>query len=87
MTTERIDIVVREDGSRVVRRNLQDIGSSADSAADSLDTMKTILGGLIAGGIITGLGRMADTYTTIQNRLRLVTTGTENLARVTKELQ
>lgn len=87
MTTERIDIVVREDGSRVVKRNLQDIGSAADDAANSLDLMKNILTGLIAGGIITGLIRMADTYTNIQNKLRLVTTGTENLARVTKELQ
>lgn len=87
MTTERIDIVVREDGSRVVKRNLQDIGGAADDAASSLDMMKNILTGLIAGGIITGLVRMADAYTNIQNKLRLVTTGTENLARVTKELQ
>lgn len=87
MTTERIDIVVREDGSRVVKRNLQDIGSAADDAASSLDLMKNILTGLVAGGVIASLIRMADTYTNIQNKLRLVTTGTENLARVTKELQ
>lgn len=87
MTTERIDIVVREDGSRVVKRNIKDIGDSADKAADSLDTMKNILMGLATGAVLTGLARMADTYTTIQNKLRLVTTGTENLARVTKELQ
>lgn len=87
MTTERIDIVVREDGSRVVKRNISDIGTAADDAANSLDLMKNILTGLVAGGILTGLLRMADTYTTIQNKLRLVTTGTENLARVTKELQ
>ena len=87
MTTERIDIIVREDGSRVVKRNISDIGNAADDAANSLDLMKSILTGLIAGGIITGLIRMADTYTNIQNKLRLVTTGTENLARVTKELK
>lgn len=87
MTTERIDIVVREDGSRVVRRNLEGIGSSAESAADSLDLMRNILLTLASGAVITGLIRMADTYTNIQNKLRLVTTGTENLARVTKELQ
>jgi len=87
VTTERIDIVVREDGSRVVKRNISDIGTAADDAANSLDLMKNILTGLVAGGILTGLLRMADTYTTIQNKLRLVTTGTENLARVTKELQ
>lgn len=87
MTTERIDIVVREDGTRVVSRNIRGVGDAADDAANSLDLMKNILTGLVAGGIVTGLLRMADTYTTIQNKLRLVTTGTENLARVTKELQ
>ncbi len=87
MTTERIDIVVREDGSRVVKRNINDIGRAADDAAGFLETMKGVLVAIAAGGVITGLIRMADTYTTIQNRLRLVTTGTENLARVTKELQ
>lgn len=87
MTTERIDIVVREDGSRVVKRNIKDIGTAADGAGRSLDAMKGILVGLVTGGLITGLIRMADAYTNIQNKLRLVTTGTENLARVTKELQ
>lgn len=87
MTTERIDIVVREDGSRVVKRNISDIGTAAEDAGNALDTMKNILLTLATGGIIAGLVRMADTYTTIQNKLRLVTTGTENLARVTKELQ
>ena len=87
MTTERIDIVVREDGSRVVRRNIRDIGTAADDAGRSLNVMKGILVGLVTGGAIAGLIRMADTYTNIQNKLRLVTSGTENLARVTKELQ
>lgn len=87
MTTERIDIVVREDGSRVVKRNIKDIGSAADDAGRSLKMMSGILAGLVTGGTIVGLIRMADTYTNIQNKLRLVTTGTENLARVTKELQ
>lgn len=87
MTTETIHIVVREDGSRVVKRNIEDIGKAADDAAGFLDTMKNVLLSIAAGGVIAGLLKMADTYTTIQNRLRLVTAGTENLARVTKELQ
>ena len=83
---ESIVINVREDGSRVVKRNLQDIGTAADGAADALGTMKNILLGIVSGGVLAGLMRMADTYTTMQNKLRLVTSGTENLARVTKEL-
>lgn len=87
MTTERIDIVVREDGSRVVKRNLEDIGESADKAAGFIKTMGGLLAAIGAAGVVGGMLRLADTFTTIQNKLRLVTTGTENLARVTKELQ
>lgn len=87
MTTETILIKVREDGSRVVSRNIDDIGDSADKTAGALSAMTTILKAVASAAILTALGRMADTYTTIQNKLRLVTTGTENLTRVTKELQ
>lgn len=86
MTTERIDIQVREDGSRVVKRNLDDIGNSADRAAGFIKTMGTVLAAVASAGAIAGLLRMADTYTNIQNKLRLVTNGTENLITVQKEL-
>lgn len=86
MTTERVDIVVREDGSRVVKRNLEDIGKGSDKAANSLNMLKGILLGVFSAATIAGAVRMADEYTNIQNKLRLVTTGTQNLSRVTKEL-
>lgn len=86
MTTERIDIAVREDGSRVVKRNLEDIGKGSDKAAASLGALKSILLGVFSAATIAGAIRMADQYTNIQNKLRLVTTGTQNLSRVTKEL-
>lgn len=86
MTTETILIKVREDGSRVVSRNLDEIGGAADRASGSISAMSRVLGVLAAGGVISGLVRMADTFTNMQNKLRLVTTGTENLNRVTKEL-
>lgn len=39
MSTERIDIQIREDGSRVVKRSLEDIGTSATKTADKVDEM------------------------------------------------
>lgn len=87
MTTEVINIQIREDGSRVVTRNIDGIGGAADRASGPLDRLKGLIATLITGAAIAQLGRLADEYTNLQNRLRLVTTGTENLGRVTKELQ
>lgn len=86
MATERIDIVVSERGSRVVKRNLEDIGGSARRSADGVDLLKRALAGLSVGLVVRELARLADTYTNIQNRLRTVTTGTAQLAVVTDEL-
>lgn len=86
MTTEVINIQIREDGSRVVARNIDGIGGAADRASGPLDRLKGLIATLVTGAAVTQLGRLADEYTNLQNRLRLVTTGTENLNRVTKEL-
>ena len=55
MTTERIDIVVREDGSRVVRRNLEEIGTVATGVdgkiAKMTSSIKT-MGAVIAAAAI-----------------------------------
>ncbi|MBT9158789.1 MAG: hypothetical protein DDT26_00036 [Dehalococcoidia bacterium] len=87
MTTERVNIQVRENGSRVVARSLRDVGESADRSASALDQLNNALAAVGAGVAVATLARYADQYTNLQNRLRLVTDGTENLARVTKELQ
>lgn len=86
MATERIEIIVSERGTRTVRRNIEDIGGSATRAEGAVSLLNRALG-LIGGGLIVNeLVRLADTYTNLQNRLRLVTTDTQNLARVTDEL-
>lgn len=86
MTTERIDIIVSERGSRAVKRNIEDIGGSARTAAGGVQFLQRALLSLGVGLGVAQLIRMADTYTLITNRLRLVTTGTANLARVNEEL-
>ena len=40
MTTERIDIVINEDGSRTVKRNLKDIGDTAEDVAGSFGILE-----------------------------------------------
>lgn len=86
MTTEVINIQIREDGSRVVTRNIDGIGTAADRASGPVDRLKGLLATLVTGAAVVQLGRLADEYTNLQNRLRLVTTSTANLSRVNKEL-
>ncbi len=80
MTTERIDIVIREDGSRVVRRSLSDIGGSADQASTATEKLKKSLGGfgntLVAMGLGVGIMQvlqMSDAYTKFTAQLKLAT--------------
>lgn len=83
---ETITIKIREDGSRAVSRNIERIGAAAEGAEAQLSDLQSVIGGLITAATLTSLVRMADEFTNLQNRLRLVTTGTANLARITKEL-
>lgn len=86
MTTERIDIVVREDGSRVVRRNLEDIGASAQKSASGVDFLKKALAGL--GGVLAvrELLTLMNTFETLQNRLRSTGLEGESLTGVYRAL-
>lgn len=69
MTTERIDIVVREDGSRVVRRNLDDVGDAADGAADALDTLKGVMAALVTGAVLSKLAEYTGIWTDLTARV------------------
>ncbi|WVW77407.1 tail length tape measure protein [Stenotrophomonas phage vB_SmaS_Bhz59] len=86
MTTERIDIVVSERGSRVVRRNLEGIGSGARKGSQGVDLLKRALAGI---GIAVGLRELIqtiDAYTNLQNRLRSTGLEAQNLTGVYQAL-
>lgn len=70
-------------GSRAVRSELTGIERQANSLRTAL-TRAFAFAGITVG--IGGLVQLADQYTNIQNRLRTVTDGTEELGAVTKEL-
>lgn len=93
MTTERIDIVVREDGSRVVRRNLEDIGGSARTGAVGVDRLHSSLGQLKTLMLSMGVGfgiseiiKYTDTWANLQGRLSLVTDSYNQMKQVQSEL-
>lgn len=86
MAEERIDIVITERGSRVVKRNLEDIGGGARKSADGVEFLKKALATL--GAVITAgeLVRLLDTFTNLQNRLRATGLEAQNLTAVYQQL-
>jgi len=69
VTTERIDIVVREDGSRVVKRNISEIGEAADGTADALSTMQNIMAALVTGAMLKTLADYTGIWTDLNARV------------------
>ena len=86
MAEERIDIVITERGSRVVQRNLEDIGRSGRGAAGGVDFLKSALASLGAYLSARELVRLVDTYTNLQNRLRATGLEAQNLGAVYQSL-
>lgn len=86
MVLEVIDIIVREQGSRTVRRRLEQIGNTAKNATRALRLLQNALFVLGAAGIVRGLTQLIDTLTVIENRLRLVTKSVAEHNAVQEEL-
>lgn len=86
MATETIDIIVRENGARVVKRNLEEIGAVAERSVRGLRLLQNALFVLGGAGLLAGLTRMLDTLTNFENRLVLVTRSTQELNAVQEEL-
>ena len=87
MVNFRIDVIIDParagTGARKVRGELE----KTDNAADKLrGTLKKAFAGIGAALIIRELGQMADAYTNLQNRVRTVTDGQQELDFVTREL-
>lgn len=86
MPEERIVVVVQERGSRTVQRRLRNIGGAAKSSGSAVSALQRLLVAFGGVAVVGGLVRVVDTYTDLQNRLRVVTEGTSQLKVVTGEL-
>ncbi len=87
MTVERIDIQIRDDGARVVRRDIESIGDAGVKAQKQVDFLKRALTGLAAFGVAKGIIQMADTFTRLENRLRSTGLEGQNLTKVYQDLR
>jgi tape measure domain-containing protein len=86
MATEQIGIRLFTTGARTVRRDLETIGVSAGKAQTSVTLLRRSLGLLGAGAVIRQYAVLSDEFITIQNRLKIVTSGTKELAEAQKSL-
>ena len=76
---ELLLIEIREDGARVVKRNISDVGKAGTAATSQMDKLKTVLAGLVSAKVLKDTIMLADSYANMLNRLRVVTTGTWEL--------
>ena len=86
MATERIIIQFRADGTRVVQANIKGVGAAAKKASKSTDTLKNALKALIALETARRIIQLADSFTLLQNRIRVLTDSQAGLVRTTQAL-
>ena len=76
---ELLLIEIRENGARVVKRNIEGVGKAGDATADQMDRLKGILAGLVSARVLRDTIMLADAYANMLNRLRVVTESTWEL--------
>lgn len=86
MTTERIQIVVSSSGAVTVKKDIESVGKSAQKSSAGINMLKGALTALISMQTISTLVSLSDTFVGIENRLKLVTSSTEELRDKTQEL-
>lgn len=86
MAREVLTVVVDEQGARVVEGRIRKIGGAAGESEGRVSLLRRALGLLGGAAIVGGIIRLSDTFTDIQNRLKLVTAGTSELNTVTNRL-
>jgi tape measure domain-containing protein len=86
MATEETVVLVSERGASDVAKKVRDIGTAGEQSAKSIDTLKGVLatiGGVLA---VDKLKEASDAYLGINNRLKLVTKGADDLAKTQQRL-
>lgn len=86
MAAEQLIITIRADGTREVQRKLRRVGDTARRQSSNVGLMRNALLAIGGTAVIAGLGRTIDSFTNLQNRLRVVTSSTDELGAVTDEL-
>jgi tape measure domain-containing protein len=72
-SSERLDILITATGAQAAAREIESIGQSATRTTSLLSFMRAALVALASVEIVARFTQMADVFTTVQNRLILVT--------------
>lgn len=83
---ETIDIQIREDGSRVVKRNIDEIGKSAEKSSEGVDLLKRALGAMATYLAVDKLRQFADGWASATGKIRVATRSLQEAAAVTQGL-
>jgi tape measure domain-containing protein len=86
MSVNRLIIVASIEGVGNVVKRIGDIGNAAAATQRQTALLGKSLGGLVAAVGISGVARLSDEFTNLENRLRTVTTSSEQLGAVYKQL-
>lgn len=86
MATQTIRIIVEERGSKQAAQGLRGIAREATAGDKALGLLKTALAAVGVGVAIKQYVELSNTYQTLQNRIRLVTSSQQEQTAVTREL-
>jgi len=86
MATLRLLIVVQQQGAQATTTALTNVGTRARTASRGVGLLNTALLGLGAGAAIRGLVNAADSFTKVENRVRLTTSGTQEFSKSMKDV-
>jgi len=86
MATETINDIVQERGLKTLTRNLEEVKPAAERAERGVQTLNKALAAVGVAAIGRETLRLVDAYTTLQNRLKVVSNETTNLAKTTDNL-
>lgn len=86
MATERIQIIVEERGTRVVKRQLESLGTTAKTSSRGVGLLTTALAAVGGFTLARGLLRTADAFVEINNRIRVAQNGTGNVSQAFERL-
>lgn len=73
MAKEILLIEIKENGARVVKRNINDIGGAADKTSSAVSKLTKLLAGVVSAKLIKDTVMLADAYANLLNRVRVVT--------------
>ena len=86
MALESLDIRVRQQGARTVARDIRNIGFAASAVSGQLSTTSRILRGLAFASVARRVAAFADSFTNLNNRVRIYSRSTDEANKTTSAL-